>query len=1047
MFQGNLPPPPPRSRVNVFGTPTPPRFIKLDLSLQGEQSMPPEQEQLLKSFMLQSVHLDVSLNEFASHGALTFVFKNPVATPVEMKFAFPLLDGGAVITGITTEWDGQRISGHVRDSAEGKKEYSDAIAKGHTASLVEHAENDLFMWRVGGIPGGSIVTVVSHFVGPVTMTKKFGKKPQTEITLTLPAVVPPWYGRAQDGDASLAFDTAAQAPASLGGIALALPPFTATVRSRFVTQSLQAVTVTSPTHGAPDASTLRTSSDGIEVSFRDLFKPRAGTKAATNLQMRWVADGIVPNMACVGRQLAGAGQLASATAGTDTLISQDAAATAAMEEAAKALASGPHAKDAQSLLDKMKTQQRSVEQVCGVLYSEHDGRQPERVHVTVLVDCSGSMYPVRIVKARKAVRALLTSLDPTSTFSVYLFGSSCRSVLLTAPLESGPVFEANADNINAVAAAVEVAPDMGGTALYAGVEEVMRLRVPADRRHNVMILTDGEVGGGESTRVKLLLAQVCPSSALVGIIGIGNEVTRTTLRKVVEGGLGPQAIMFDEESDESIASIVLGSINALISSQLRQVNWPGGKMVGSQPHIQWNNSEVCVAWALYPEAPPEPAAHASEDEEWELVPADVQAAGDSAARPAPQIRWLGGASVSVAAASGSPLSPPPPLPTFLVTNEDAVRSMCVAAALARCRHSSCSRLEATKLALRYGFVCADADTVMVAISDRPTGTAPSASFGIGIPSQPVTNTQLPGPTHTPSYGHNNYFSYSAAYGPSNYPSNLNHNFIVQSFSMQNIPDTACFGPIGCGAASFSMSSSPPRPQDHRTYVSSRRGPQRAPKGIFGPPLHAASLGGSFSLGAAPALLDDSRLASRQDYLAKREVKNLRELRADLGDEDMLFSSANLTAKQLDDLQHKREVLALASAASLGAAPVPLCVPPPQDDAFGAAPLGGAGTKKSKVFETDPSLLDVLGALQSASWSLHHPVVAAFLNKHLPTADTLLTSDAHATVAVIVVLRAKFKDSKAGWHSHVKRAAQSARRTLGDSAYVSLKESLARAISV
>ena len=119
---------PPRSISNGSRATTPPRFVKLDLSLQGAQSMPSEQEKLLKSFMLQSVHLDVSLNEFAAHGALTFVFKNPVASPVEMKFAFPLMDGGAVITGITTEWDGQRISGRVRDSAEGKKEYSDAVA-------------------------------------------------------------------------------------------------------------------------------------------------------------------------------------------------------------------------------------------------------------------------------------------------------------------------------------------------------------------------------------------------------------------------------------------------------------------------------------------------------------------------------------------------------------------------------------------------------------------------------------------------------------------------------------------------------------------------------------------------------------------------------------------------------------------------------------------------------------------------------------------------------------------------------------------------------
>jgi hypothetical protein len=167
----------------------PPRFIDLRLAPQDAPSLTAEQDQLLKSFMLQSVHLDVSLNEFASHGNITFVFKNPISTPVEMIFAFPLMDGGAVITGISTEWDGNCILGRVRESKEGKREYGEAIAKGHTASLVEHAENDLFMWRVGGIPGGSTVTVVTKFCGPVIMNKKFGKKPQTEITLTLPAVV------------------------------------------------------------------------------------------------------------------------------------------------------------------------------------------------------------------------------------------------------------------------------------------------------------------------------------------------------------------------------------------------------------------------------------------------------------------------------------------------------------------------------------------------------------------------------------------------------------------------------------------------------------------------------------------------------------------------------------------------------------------------------------------------------------------------------------------------------------------------------------------
>lgn len=220
-------------------------------------------------------------------------------------------------------------------------------------------------------------------------------------------------------------------------------------------------------------------------------------------------------MACLGRVLAGAGPLNALTAGSDSIVSQDAAATFAMEAAAEALAPGPLAEDA-----------------------GYDGKQPEGVHVTVLVDCSGSMYPKHIEKARKAVRALLASLDPTSIFSVYLFGRCCWAILLDAPAR-GPVFDASQENINAIAAVVDVVGDMGGTALFAGVQEVMRNQVPAGRRHNVMILSDGEVGGGDLTRIKLLLAAARPANALVRIIGIGNEVTRSTLRSVVEGGLGP----------------------------------------------------------------------------------------------------------------------------------------------------------------------------------------------------------------------------------------------------------------------------------------------------------------------------------------------------------------------------------------------------------------------------------------------------------------------------------------------------------------------------
>jgi hypothetical protein len=101
---------------------------------------------------------------------------------------------------------------------------------------------------------------------------------------------------------------------------------------------------------------------------------------------------------------------------------------------------------------------------------------------------------------RKAVRALLTSLQPSSTFSVYLFGSmflsyshllhciivtlcacTCIPIVLDTDAAAqgfgSPVYAATPDNISAVSARVDAARSMGGTELLAAVDLVMRLEV------------------------------------------------------------------------------------------------------------------------------------------------------------------------------------------------------------------------------------------------------------------------------------------------------------------------------------------------------------------------------------------------------------------------------------------------------------------------------------------------------------------------------------------------------------------------------------------
>lgn len=97
------------------------------------------------------------------------------------------------------------------------------------------------------------------------------------------------------------------------------------------------------------------------------------------------------------------------------------------------------------------------------------------------------------------------------------------------------------------------------------------------------------------------------------------------------------------------------------------------------------------------------------------------------------------------------------------------------------------------------------------------------------------------------------------------------------------------------------------------------------------------------------------------------------------------------------------------------------------------------------FVGESTLLDVLGAMDSASWSMSHPAVVNFLTRHLPQAAQICASNAHVTVAVIVVLRAKFKHAKKGWRTHVKRAAQAAHCALGEVEYASCKAILVRAL--
>jgi hypothetical protein len=1053
-------------------------FVKIELTQSGPKP-------IIKNPLLRSQHLDVTVNEFCSFGTLTIRFRNPFDQPVEMLYAFPLLDGGAVVTGIKTEWDGQIIEGVVRDSKTGKEEYKNALSKGYTAAMVEHSENDLFFWRLGGIPAGADVCVTSRFVGPINLTKKAGKRAQTQFNLTLPTTVPPWYNRAGDGDAALAHAVAnvkgfkaltqdelsaltvdklrkrlqlmtktestketgeklrkevivnrllqlqqdrasadraaAETQAAIAQeVSLAIPPFSAVVRSKFVTKEFQSVVVTSPTHGSP--SSQRSSGPELIVEYENLFATPLGADQSgpSNLQFRWCIEGLLPNIACCGRVLAGAGQVASMSEASADIVVRDQSATRALMQAARALSGGPLAAEAVALAEKSSQSERAFEEVVGLLYSEPSDLLKNEVHVTVLVDFSGSMSGIRITNALKALRAILTSLDGESTFSVFKFGTSCISV----NLDGNSVIMASPSNIQSVMSKILPVADMGGTNLLYAVQTVLDVGYKTSRRNNIMIITDGEIGATEASSVRSLLATKCPGNALAGIIGIGNDVTRATVKAVVDGGRGPQALVFDKDSEETIAENIVGATSALLATEFREVQWPSAPACSTSCNIVVNEQAVSASWAMYSDN----CARASdvcvrcivetvniqepvllkiwtEDKlrsltvdklrkmlrsqvntdgpsggmkrKEDMIVSLLQKQSESAAKNALAVQAAADA-YAEAVASNLERRRSISVPYFDVVHEETIKNMCIVAAVARANDFTCSALEAKQLALRYGFVGPKSDTVMVAISTVAAGDSCKATVAVGLPGS-SSNTYSSGENlHSlmlVGNGEAGKTSLSRAavwgYGSSGSPQDSG-------------PSTWC----------MSASSTLPLYQIGRPLKPVAKCP--APKK---PQLFSVIRGGVSK--------------AKSCFAAKK--------------------SASMTSKSVSRVfaakSAPKKCAAKKSASKSSAVFVP---------SFSMPLKVLSSSTPIKRARDSVSLLDILGALSGGLWRVSDPTVKMFIDNHCKSASKALVSDATVTIAVIAILRSKFSAFKKGWHVHVNRSKASARKAVGEDLYTTLK---------
>ncbi|XP_077435872.1 protein mono-ADP-ribosyltransferase PARP4-like isoform X2 [Vanacampus margaritifer] len=137
---------------------------------------------------LQAVHVKCKLMDLLSHVIIFQKYTNQSNVPIEAKYVFPL-DEYAAVCGFEAFINGKHVVGQVKEKEEARKQYKQAVKKGHGAYLMDQDAPDVFTISVGNLPAGASVLIKVTFVSELIV--KDGS-----VFFALPGSVAPWQERA-----------------------------------------------------------------------------------------------------------------------------------------------------------------------------------------------------------------------------------------------------------------------------------------------------------------------------------------------------------------------------------------------------------------------------------------------------------------------------------------------------------------------------------------------------------------------------------------------------------------------------------------------------------------------------------------------------------------------------------------------------------------------------------------------------------------------------------------------------------------------------------
>ncbi|MCX5809835.1 MAG: VIT domain-containing protein [Proteobacteria bacterium] len=184
--------------------------------------------------------------------------------------------------------------------------------------------------------------------------------------------------------------------------------------------------------------------------------------------------------------------------------------------------------------------------------------KPEQIprEFIFVLDCSGSMNGSSITEAKKALEILLKALNTDAMFNIYRFGSTYQK-LFPACVHYAP--DALKKAVSYVGGMVA---DLGGTEMYAPLENIYRSEVLQGYQRNIILITDGEISN-ESDIFRLV--QGGTDTTKVFSVGIGHGPNEYFIRQIARLSHGASELI---SPNERIEPKVLRLFKKIISQEI-----------------------------------------------------------------------------------------------------------------------------------------------------------------------------------------------------------------------------------------------------------------------------------------------------------------------------------------------------------------------------------------------------------------------------------------------------------------------------------------------